>query len=59
MQYWGKIIGVAVALLMGGGFWGVVLGLLIGHMFDKPVAVKWRGSPTSVSVRRCFFATTF
>ena len=26
-QYWGKIIGVAVALLMGGGFWGVVLGL--------------------------------
>ena len=31
MQYWGKIIGVAVALLMGGGFWGVVLGLLIGH----------------------------
>ncbi|WP_258959963.1 hypothetical protein, partial [Klebsiella pneumoniae] len=24
MQYWGKIIGVAVALLMGGGFWGVV-----------------------------------
>jgi hypothetical protein len=22
----GKIIGVAVALMMGGGFWGVVLG---------------------------------
>ncbi|ECE9972366.1 co-chaperone DjlA, partial [Salmonella enterica] len=35
MQYWGKIIGVAVALMMGGGFWGVVLGLLVGHMFDK------------------------
>ncbi|MEN1354876.1 co-chaperone DjlA, partial [Pseudomonas aeruginosa] len=30
MQYWGKIIGVTVALIMGGGFWGVVLGLLIG-----------------------------
>ena len=27
MQYLGKIIGVAVALMMGGGFWGVVLGL--------------------------------
>ena len=26
MQYLGKVIGVAVALLMGGGFWGVVLG---------------------------------
>lgn len=35
MQYWGKIIGVVVVLLMGGGFWGVVLGLLIGYMFDK------------------------
>lgn len=58
MQYWGKIIGVVVALLMGGGFWGVVLGLLIGICLIKPVAVKWRGSPTSVSVRRCF-ATTF
>ena len=28
MQYLGKVIGVAVALLMGGGFWGVVLGFL-------------------------------
>ncbi len=30
----GKIIGVAVAPMMR-GFWGVVLGLLVGHMFDK------------------------
>lgn len=35
MQYLGKVIGVAVALLMGGGFWGVVLGFLVGHMFDR------------------------
>ncbi len=34
MQYWGKIIGVAVALIMAAAL-GVVLGLLIGHMFDK------------------------
>ncbi|MGM3309880.1 hypothetical protein ACS136_00265, partial [Enterobacter hormaechei subsp. steigerwaltii] len=26
MQYWGKIIGVAFAIIMGAGFWGVVLG---------------------------------
>jgi DnaJ like chaperone protein len=38
MQYLGKIIGVAVALMMGGGFWGVVLGFLIGHMFDRRAA---------------------
>ncbi|NEK60763.1 co-chaperone DjlA, partial [Geodermatophilus sabuli] len=35
MQYWGKIIGVAFAIIMGAGFWGIVLGLIIGHMFDK------------------------
>jgi DnaJ like chaperone protein len=35
MQYWGKVVGVVFALIMGGGFWGAVLGLLIGHMFDK------------------------
>ena len=35
MQYWGKIIGVAFAIMMGAGFWGIVLGLIIGHMFDK------------------------
>lgn len=40
MQYWGKIIGVVVVLLMGGGFWGVVLGLLIGYMFDKVCSCK-------------------
>jgi DnaJ like chaperone protein len=26
MQYWGKIIGVAFAIIMGAGFWGMVLG---------------------------------
>ena len=49
MQYWGKIIGVAVALMMGGGFWGVVLGLLVGHMFDKARMRKmaWFANPVS------------
>lgn len=35
MQYWGKVLGVALGLISGGGFWGVVIGFLIGHMFDK------------------------
>lgn len=34
MQYLGKVIGVVVVLLMGGGFWGVVFGFLVGYMFD-------------------------
>ena len=56
MQYWGKIIGVAVALLMGGGFWGVVLGLLIGHMFDKARSRKMAWFATQRERQALFFA---
>ena len=59
MQYWGKIIGVAVALLMGGGFWGVVLGLLIGHMFDKARSRKIAWFANQRERQALFFATTF
>ena len=59
MQYWGKIIGVAVALLMGGGFWGVVLGLLIGHMFDKARSRKMAWFASQRERQALFFATTF
>lgn len=59
MQYWGKIIGVAVALLMGGGFWGVVLGLLIGHMFDKARSRKMAWFANQRERQALFFATTF
>lgn len=59
MQYWGKIIGVAVALMMGGGFWGVVLGLLVGHMFDKARMRKMAWFANQRERQALFFATTF
>lgn len=59
MQYWGKIIGVAVALMMGGGFWGVVLGLLVGHMFDKARSRKMAWFANQRERQALFFATTF
>lgn len=55
----GKIIGVAVALIMGGGFWGVVLGLLIGHMFDKARSRKMAWFANQRERQALFFATTF
>ena len=33
MQYWGKVIGVAIALMMGGGFWGVLIGLIAALVY--------------------------
>ena len=59
MQYWGKVIGVAIALMMGGGFWGVVLGLLIGHMFDKARGRKMAFFANQRERQTLFFATTF
>lgn len=59
MQYWGKVIGVAVALMMGGGFWGAVLGLLIGHMFDKARSRRLNWFANQQERQSLFFATTF
>ncbi|SNY68958.1 co-chaperone DjlA [Enterobacter sp. CC120223-11] len=59
MQYWGKVIGVGVALMMGGGFWGAVLGLLIGHMFDKARSRRLNFFANQQERQSLFFATTF
>lgn len=59
MQYWGKVVGVAIALLMGGGFWGVVLGLLVGHMFDKARSRRLNWFANQQERQALFFATTF
>jgi nucleoside transport protein len=59
MQYWGKIIGVAFALMMGAGFWGIILGLIIGHMFDKARSRKMAWFANQQQRQALFFATTF
>lgn len=35
MCYWGKLLGIIVMIWSGGGFWAIMLGLLIGHIVDK------------------------
>ncbi|MBV4412477.1 co-chaperone DjlA [Enterobacteriaceae bacterium YMB-R22] len=59
MQYLGKVIGVAVALFMGGGFWGVVAGLIIGHMFDRARSRRMTWFVGQQQRQAVFFATTF
>ena len=59
MQYWGKVIGVAMALLMGGGFWGAVIGLLIGHLFDKARSRRTVWFASQQQRQSLFFSTTF
>ncbi len=59
MQYWGKVVGVAVALMMGGGFWGVILGLIVGHMFDTARTRKQSWFTNQQQRQAIFFNTTF
>jgi DnaJ like chaperone protein len=50
---------VAVALLMGGGFWGVVLGFLVGHMFDRARSRRLNLFANQQERQSLFFSTTF
>lgn len=60
MQYWGKILGVILALISGGGFWAVVLGLIIGHMVDSVRSPRRSGFFANQQARQAlFFQTTF
>ncbi len=60
MRYWGKVIGLALGIFSGAGFWGIVLGLIIGHMFDKVRSVKGQGYfANNQSRQTLFFSTTF
>ncbi|MBJ3813478.1 co-chaperone DjlA [Shimwellia pseudoproteus] len=59
MQYWGKVVGVAIALFMGGGFWGVVLGFLVGHLFDRARSRKTVWFANQQQRQSIFFSTTF
>ncbi|RPH26117.1 co-chaperone DjlA [Buttiauxella warmboldiae] len=59
MQYWGKVLGVAIALIMGGGFWGLVLGLLIGHAIDKVRSRRQSWFSNQQQRQSLFFSTTF
>ncbi|WP_435955275.1 co-chaperone DjlA [Dryocola sp. BD626] len=59
MQYWGKVLGVAIALILGGGFWGVVLGLLIGHSIDKMRSRRSAWFSNQQQRQSLFFSTTF
>lgn len=60
MHYWGKIIGVILAIVSGLGFWGALVGLIIGHGFDKAsIQRKFAGRMNKRDRQIIFFASTF
>lgn len=60
MRYWGKVVGLALGLSSGAGFWGMVLGLLVGHLFDRALSPARQGYFSNQQTRQAlFFRTTF
>ncbi|NRN28364.1 co-chaperone DjlA [Photorhabdus heterorhabditis] len=60
MHYWGKLIGLIFGVTSGAGFWGIVIGLFIGHMFDRASVRRSQGFfANNQSRQMLFFSSTF
>lgn len=60
MQYWGKILGLLLGILSGGGLWAIIFGLLLGHLVDNARNKRRGGFFANQQARQdLFFRTTF
>lgn len=66
MKWQGKFVGACTGFLLGGGIPGLIIGIIIGHLFDSGMMQYWLDSSNigtrSVhyhSTQRVFFETTF
>lgn len=59
MQYFGKVLGVIIGLLSGIGFWGIIIGLIVGYIADKITNQKNTYSLNNKEYRDLFFRTIF
>lgn len=62
MNWWGKLIGGALGFALGGGPLGAILGLAIGHSFDKGlkgVDAFAASGANQEEIQAAFFAATF
>ena len=59
-MFYGKLVGGLIGLLVAGVF-GLVLGIFVGHLFDRGLAHSMGfGSPENIArIKRSFFETTF
>lgn len=62
MRFWGKLIGAILGFLLAGPF-GLLLGILIGHIFDRGLYLNLNSWPLNLGAggqaQQAFFNTTF
>ena len=60
MSWTGKIVGAILGYLLLRGFWGAVIGAMLGHFIDQAIAAPSRGRRAPLQeIRDKFFAATF
>ncbi|KMJ44533.1 co-chaperone DjlA [Xenorhabdus khoisanae] len=59
MQYWGKLFGLIFGIASGAGFWGIVIGVLLGHILDKVRARNLGADAKGPTRQLLFFRSTF
>jgi DnaJ like chaperone protein len=60
MSWTGKIVGAILGYLLLRGFWGAVIGAMLGHFIDQAISAPGRGRRAPLQeIRDKFFAATF
>ncbi|MEQ2026321.1 co-chaperone DjlA [Xenorhabdus szentirmaii] len=59
MQYWGKLFGLIFGIASGAGFWGIVVGVSLGHLLDTVRLRNQRQTPKGPTRQALFFRGTF
>lgn len=60
MRYWGKIIGVMLGIMSGTHIWGVIIGFIIGHAYDKASEQQnLEKTGAKQNLQALFFVSTF
>ncbi|MCT0098077.1 co-chaperone DjlA [Proteus mirabilis] len=59
MRYWGKLLGLIIGSFAGIGFWGIVIGVFLGHLYDVQRSKLSYGGRYNRDRQAYFFAATF
>lgn len=59
MRYWGKLLGLVIGSFAGVGFWGIVIGVFLGHLYDVQRSKLGSNSRYTRDRQAFFFAATF
>lgn len=57
MKWQGKFVGACTGFLLGGGIPGLIIGIIIGHLFDSGMMQYWLDS-SNIGTRSVHYHST-